>query len=190
MKVAVRILLSLTLFANPHTVSGKDLTLRAGELIVCTLSEPNFSSATAAVGEPLTCYLQQFREFGHSAFPRGSYLTGELADLRDPGRLVGKGWLDVRFDRLILPDTEVPVSTRVVFVRGFKVDNAGRIEGHGHATRDALAWSLPIFWPYQIVRLPARGPRPALRGEIPITLRLLDDVTLQCYRPGTQSPSR
>src|SRR6267154_3237710 len=87
MKIAVRILLSLTLFAKPLQLSGKELTLRAGELILCTLSEPHFSSATAQVGEPLICSLSQLREFGHSAFPRGSYLTGRLADFRDPGRL-------------------------------------------------------------------------------------------------------
>src|SRR3982751_736156 len=129
MKFAVRLLLSLTLFLNPHRLFATDLTLRAGELLVCLLDEPNFSAATSAPGEPLTCHLQQFREFGHSAFPRGSYLTGQLADSREPGRLVWKGWLSIRFDRIILPDAEVPISARVVFVRGYKVDGAGRPEG-------------------------------------------------------------
>jgi hypothetical protein len=169
---------------------ASDLTLRAGRLIYCTIEEPNFSAATAQVGEPTVCYLGQLREFGHAAFPRGSYLTGRLADYRDPGRLVGKGWLDLQFDRLILPDTEIPVSTRVVFVRGFKIDAGGRIDGRGHPTRDATLWALPIFWPVDLLRLPARGPRPALRGEVPVTLRLLDDVSLPCYRPGTTSPCR
>ena len=52
--------------------------------------------------------------------------------------------------------------------------------GKGHAGRDALLWSIPLFWPVQIVRLPARGPRPVLRGEVPLTLRLLDDIEIPC----------
>jgi len=67
MKVAVRLFLSLTLFLNPHRLFAKELTLRAGELLICTLQEPNFSSATAEVGEPTVCYLYQLREFGHAA---------------------------------------------------------------------------------------------------------------------------
>lgn len=48
--------------------------------------------------------------------------------------------------------------------------------GKGHAGSNAFFWSIPLFWPMQIVRLPARGPRPVLRGEVPLTLRLLDDI--------------
>jgi hypothetical protein len=184
----VPVLLALSRLASP--LQASDLTLRAAELLRCTLQEPNFCSAVVQVGEPTVCYLGQLREFGHAAFLRGSYLTGRLADYRDPGRITGKGWLDLQFDRLILPDTELPISTRVVFVRGFKTDAGGRIQGHRHPTRDATLWSIPILWPVDLLRLPARGPRPALRSEVPLTLRLLDDVTLPCYKPGTTSPCR
>ena len=124
----------ILLLALHLSAPAQELTLRAGELLACSFEEPNFSSATAEVGEPVVCYLSQFREFGHPAFPRDSYLAGKLSDYKDPGRLVGKGWLRLEFDRLILPDAEVPISTRVVSVRGFKMDSAGRIQGHGHAT--------------------------------------------------------
>ena len=190
MKTATHIVLAFALLTNPLTLSAKDLTLRAGELIPCSLYEPNLSSATAEIGEPIVCHIGQLREFGRAAFPRGSYFTGRFADYRDPGRITGKGWLILQFDRLILPDTEVSISTRVTFVRGFKVDAGGHILGRGHATRDAIAWTIPILWPVQLLRLPARGPRPALRGEVPITVRLLDDMTLPCYQPGTTSPCR
>jgi len=181
--------LALSIFSTSSAFS-RELTLRAGELLICTLQEPNFSSATAEVGEPTVCYVYQLREFGHAAFPRGSDLSGRLADFRDPGRLVGKGWLSLQFDRLILPDTDIPISARVVSVRGFRVDSGGRIEGHGHASRDAFTWSIPVLWPIKLLRLPARGPHPALQGEVPITLRLLDDVTMPCYAPGKNSPCR
>ena len=179
----VRTFLALAVLAGPLSLASQELTLHAGVLWTCTLEEPNFSSATALVGEPVVCYLQQFREFGRAAFPRGSYLTGHFADYKDPGRLAGKGWITLQFDRLILPDTEIPILTRVIAVRGLKVNAGGYIQGRGHATRDAVAWSIPILWPVEILRLPGRGPHPTLRGEVPLTLRLLDDVTLPYYAP-------
>jgi hypothetical protein len=178
------LLVGLAILLSHLPAPAQELVLRAGELLTCSLEEPSFSSATAAVGEPIVCYLRQFREFGHAAFPRGSYLTGRLADYKDPGRLVGKGWLRLEFDRLILPDTEIPIATRVVSVLRFQVDSASHIQGHGHATRDALAWSVPVLWPVDLMRLPGRGPRPALHGEVPLTVRLLDDVTLPLYVPA------
>lgn len=159
--------------------SAQEILVRAGELIHCTLEEPNFSSATADVGEPVVCYLSAFREFGRSVFPRGSYLIGHLSDYRNPGHFVGKGWLQLTFDRLVLyRDLDLPVSTKVVAVRNFNVNAQGRVRGHGHPKRDAFYWSIPMLWPVQVMKLPARGPRPVLRGEVPVVLRVLDDIAV------------
>jgi hypothetical protein len=35
---------------------------------------------------------------------------------------------------------------------------------------------IPPLWPWKVIMLPARGPRPALKGESVMTLRLMDDV--------------
>lgn len=48
--------------------------------------------------------------------------------------------------------------------------------GHGHPRRDAIEWLIPPLWPWKLVSLPARGPRPTLKGETEVTLRLMDDV--------------
>jgi len=82
MKTAIRTLLALAIIAGPAQAS--DLTLRAGELLRCTLEEPNFSSAVAQVGEPTVCYLGQLREFGHAAFPRGELSHGAPRRLSRP----------------------------------------------------------------------------------------------------------
>src|SRR6267154_2238535 len=37
---------------------------------------------------------------------------------------------------------------------------------------------LPPLWPWKVLSLPAKGPKPALKGEVAITLRLMEDVTL------------
>lgn len=162
-----------------HSPAQDQTVVRAGELVHCSLEEPNLSSATTEVGEPIVCYLHSFREFGRSVFPRGSFLTGRVSDYREPGRLAGKGWLALSFDRLILgPSAEVPIAAKIVAVRTFKVDGQGRVLGKGHARRDVLAWSLPIFWPFQLIKLPGRGPRPTLKGETTVVVRMLDDVVV------------
>lgn len=168
------------LLAVTSLAAQDSLSLRAGQLVTCTMQEPNFSSVTARPGEPVLCYLWPLREFGRSVFPRGSYLAGHLSDYRDPGRIAGKGWLKLDFDRLILPQAEIPIAGKLVWARSYRVDEEGRIVGKGHAGRDAIAWAIPLLWPIQIVRLPARGPRPVLKGEVPVTLRLMDDIEIPC----------
>lgn len=175
----------------PLSGAAQEIHLRAGTLVHCTLHEPDFSSRTALIGEPVVCYAGPLREFARSVLPRGSYLTGRLTDFREPGRLAGKGWLKLEFDRLVLsPNDEIPLLAKVVSVRGYRVDAEGRILGRGHPTRDAIGWSIPILWPVKLMTLPARGPRPCLRGEVPVTLRLLDDVPIPWGSPRPELSRR
>ncbi len=157
-------------------VHAQDLLVPAGTLLQCTLDEPNFSSATAAVGDPVLCHLRSQQEFGHPLFPRGSMLGGHLEAEKDPGHFVGKGYLKITFDRIILPNGDLPVPAKVIQARGFKVDKQGAIDGKGHATRDVVEWMIPPLWPWKVITLPARGPRPTLKGEEPMELRLMDDI--------------
>ena len=89
------VVLSLSLGA-----SARDVVLPAGTLLQCTLNEPNFSSATVDVGDPVLCHLRGITEFGQQAFPRGSYLVGHLEAAKDPGHFWGKGYLKLQFDRI------------------------------------------------------------------------------------------
>jgi hypothetical protein len=150
------------------------------------MNEPNFSSATADVGDPVICHLNGVQEFGRVAFPRGSYLQGHLEADREPGHFFGKGYLRLEFDRIGLPSTDVPVPSKVVALRGYRVDREGDIVGKGHAKRDAAEWLFPPLWPWKVVALPLRGPRPALKGESQLTLRLMDDIVIP--RSSTLQP--
>ena len=150
----------------------------AGTLLRCTLNEPNFSSATAVAGDPFVCHAVGMQQFGREVFPRGTYVAGHFESFKDPGHLFGKGWLKLEFDRIVLPNTEVPVPGKIIAVRGYRVDREGRIRGHGHATRDMVEWMLPPLWPWKVMTLPARGPRPELKGEVQVTMRLMEDVTV------------
>jgi hypothetical protein len=159
-------------------IRAQDLLVPAGTLLQCTLDEPNFSSATAAIGDPVLCHLRTMQEFGKPVFPRGSMLGGHLEADKEPGHFVGKGYLKLTFDRVILPGGDLPVPAKIIQARGYKVDKEGDIDGKGHAKRDVVEWMIPPLWPWKVVSLPFRGPRPTLKGEEPIELRLMDDIVV------------
>jgi hypothetical protein len=159
-------------------VRAQDVLVPAGTLLHCTIDEPNLSSATANVGDPVLCHLRSFQEFGHVVLPRGSYLGGHIESYRQPGHFFGKGNLKLTFDRIGLPSSDIPVPSKITAVSGQHVNRKGEIVGHGHAKRDAVEWLLPPLWPWKVIMLPARGPRPALKGEQQITLRLMEDVVV------------
>src|SRR5258705_1053746 len=87
--------LGLTLSA-----STRDVVLPAGTLFQCTMNEPNFSSSTVDVGDPVLCHLRGVTEFGQQAFPRGSYLVGHLEASKNPGHVSGNGDLKLQFHRI------------------------------------------------------------------------------------------
>src|SRR4029077_1353644 len=159
--------------------AGAQSIVPAGTLLQCTLNEPNFSSATANVGDPVVCYLKTVQQFGHIVLPRGSYLEGHLAAEKEPGHFWGKGYLRLEFDRIGLPNTDIPVPSKVIAASsGYKTDRQGDVVGKGHAKRDVVEWMLPPLWPLKMLLLPARGPRPTFKGEELLTLRLMDDVAV------------
>jgi hypothetical protein len=172
------VLLPLLAVSTVRAVESTDF-LPAGMLLNCVIDEPNFSSKTAAIGDPILCHLGTTTAFGRQAFPRGSYLTGHLDDAKAPGHFFGKGSLSIQFDRLVLPGEGVlPLAAKVVSVPKYKVARDGRIDGKGHAKRDAVEWAIPVLWPVKVLTLPARGPYPTLKGEVRITLRLMEDAVI------------
>jgi hypothetical protein len=157
----------------------------AGTILHCTMDEQNFSSKTAQIGDPVLCHLGPLNTFGHSVFPRGAMLSGHLAESKDPGHFVGKGWLQIEFDRIILPGAEVmPLAAKIIAAPHLKTDKEGKLHGRGHPTRDTVEWMIPVLWPIKILTLPARGPYPALKGETRLTMRLMEDVVVPLPGPN------
>src|SRR5215467_9239772 len=187
MKVKILLmLLAFALICLPGSAALKEVVLPAGTLLTCMLDEPNFSSATASVGDPFLCHPRIMQMFGKTVFPRGTYLVGHLEADKDPGHFVGKGYLKLSFDRIGLADTDLPLPAKVIAVKGYRVDKEGKIIGHGHATRDVVEWMLPPLWPWKVLTLPARGPRPTLKGEVAVTLRIMEDVIVPMGGPGNR----
>ena len=166
-----------SLLVSP-TSRAQDTVVPAGTLLRCTMSEPNFSSATAQVGDPVLCHLAAVQVFGHNIFPRGAYMGGHLEAEKEPGHFIGKGYLKIVFDRIALPNSEFPLDAKIVAAHGYPVNREGDIKGKGHAKRDVIEWLFPPLWPWKVIMLPARGPRPTLKGEEVLTLRLMEDVTV------------
>jgi hypothetical protein len=167
--------------------NAQDVLVPAGTLLRCTMNEPNFSSATSQVGDPVLCHLGSVQQFGRNAFPRGAYMTGHLEAEKDPGHFWGKGYLKIVFDRIGTPNADINVSTKIIGTRNYPVNKEGDIKGKGHPRRDVIEWMIPPLWPWKVIMLPARGPRPTLKGEQILTLRLMEDVTIPRPTPSYNS---
>lgn len=172
------VVISAILIVVPAALRGEEVIVPAGTILQCTLSEPNLSSKTAQPGDPVLCDAGPLYVFGVPVLPRGAYLEGHFTDFRNPGHFWGKGWMELDFDRILLPGAELPLNTRVTGAQRLPVDGQGRIHGTGHAERDAVEWAIPVLWPVKIVTLPMRGPRPTLKNEARLSLKLMQDLPI------------
>jgi hypothetical protein len=177
--VVLSLLLTPSLFAD-----ASHQLIPAGSLVSCSTGDGRISSKTTAVGDPVLCKVEHRR--GDFMLPYGAYLGGEFSEFKDPGHFVGKGWMQLEFDRLYVGETVIPINAKVVDVPGYKIDEHGRILGKGHATRDTVLWMIPVLWPIDLINLPRRGPRPTLKAETALTLRVMEDIQV----PTGQEPQR
>jgi hypothetical protein len=169
--------------------SFADQIIPAGSLVQCTVAEPKLSSKTTAIGDPILCQVSPVEMYGRSMFPTGSYLVGRFEDYKDPGHFIGKGWMELKFDRMVIqPDTVIPLAAKVVYVPKYPVDRDGRIHGNGHPIRDIVEWSIPVLWPIDLINLPRRGPRPVLKEETRLTLKIMDDLVVPTMQQQPRDP--
>ena len=168
---------SLTLLAVPAASYASEQLVPAGSLIQCTVEEAKISSKTMAIGDPVLCKVSHVEVHGRSVLPYNSYLVGHFEAYKDPGHLVGKGWMELKFDHMVIePDRELAIDARVVEVPNYNVDTQGRILGKGHPVRDTVEWLIPVLWPIDLINLPRRGPVPVLKAETRLKLKLMDDL--------------
>jgi len=120
------------LVAIPLSAHAARQIFPAGSLISCRITEAKLSSKTATVDDPILCQVGITSRNGPGRLPFDSYLEGRFEDFKDPGHFYGKGWMELKFDRMIVePRTIIPLSARVVDVPNAResVDTAGRIVG-------------------------------------------------------------
>jgi len=172
------------LLAPPLFADAGPQLIPAGSLVSCATGDAKINSKTTAVGDPVLCKVEHRR--GDFMLPYGSYLGGEFAEYKDPGHFVGKGWMELSFDRLYVGNRVFPLDAKVVDVPGYKIDAQGRVLGKGHPVRDTITWMIPVLWPIDLINLPRRGPRPTLKAETPLTLRIMEDIQV----PQVPEPQR
>ncbi len=174
--------LTLFLIAAPVASYASEQLVPAGSLIQCTVSEAKISSKATAVGDPVLCKISHVELHGRSVLPYDSYMVGHFEAYKDPGHFVGKGWMELKFDHMVIePDMELPVDARVIAVPKYNVDQDGKILGKGHPVKDTVEWLIPVLWPIDLINLPRRGPRPVLKAETRLTLKLMDDIGLPTH---------
>lgn len=183
----------LSFLALAASINGRaaEQLIPAGSLVQCTVSEPALSSKTTEVGDPVLCQVSHVELYSRSILPYGSYLVGRFEEYKDPGHFVGKGWMELKFDRIVIPhDQVIPVTAKVVQAPKYPVDKQGRIHGKGHPVRDAIEWSIPVLWPIDLLTLPRRGPRPVLKAETRLTLKIMDDFGVPLPQSVANMPYR
>ncbi len=107
MKLIAILVSSVVALFLAGALQAQEILVPAGTLLQCTLNEPNFSSATVSVGDPVVCHLRSLQEFDKPAFPRGTMLGGHWEGKKGPGHFWGKGYLQVTFDRVIFCFTAI-----------------------------------------------------------------------------------
>src|ERR1700721_3359909 len=124
---------TLMLVLSASLAAGAEQLIPAGSVMPCMVGEPNLSAKMMHVGDPVLCQVSHAELYGRSVFPFGSYLVGHFEDYKDPGHFVGKGWMELKFDRMVVGnDTIIPLSTRVVADSGKNpVEAAATISGTG-----------------------------------------------------------
>jgi len=173
---------SLLLLSLPAAAYADQL-IPAGSIVSCMVSDGKISSKTTAIGDPVLCTLNPVEKYGRSVLPYGAMMEGRFEDYKDPGHFVGKGWMQLVFDRMIIGNRVIPVSAKVVQVPKYRVDQQGRILGNGHPVRDTIEWLIPVLWPIDLINLPRRGPRPVLAPETRLSLELMDDLGIPDEQP-------
>jgi hypothetical protein len=175
---------SLLVLSLPLVGYAADQLIPAGSIVTCSVSEGRISSKTTAIGDPVLCTLNPVEKYGRSVLPYGAYMEGRFEDYKDPGHFVGKGWMQLTFDRMIIGNRVIPVSAKVVQVPKYRVDQDGKILGNGHPVRDTVEWMIPVLWPIDLINLPRRGPRPVLKPETQLTLEVMNDLGIPDLEPA------
>jgi hypothetical protein len=180
--------IALATICAPAASYAADQLIPAGSIVQCSVAESKISSKTTAVGDPILCTLNPVEKYGRGQFPYGALLEGRFEDYKDPGHFVGKGWMQLTFDRMIVGNRVYPMSAKVVQAPKYKVDKDGRILGNGHPVRDTIEWLIPVLWPIDLINLPRRGPRPVLKPETVLTLELMQDMGIPDVNRDEQYP--
>jgi hypothetical protein len=109
---------------------------------------------------------------------RGSKVLGTIVESKQAGHFHGKARLRITLGSILNSDfCEYPIDAKIVDAGRQKVAD-DVVWGRGHAHRDLIALLFPPTTIYQLVRTPSRGPKLVLDNETPLSIKLLEPVSL------------
>lgn len=176
----------------------EQLVLPAGVTIMVA-PEHAIAAGEIPEGEPLLFTVtEDVRLFPGTPvlIPRSSKITAVMGDSRKAGRFVGRASMEISFRELLTPSwSAYPVNARVVALKKYQV-RENRIIGRGHAKRDTAFMLFPPFTLFQLMAVPARGPRLALKEEQLLMIKLMQPLVFErdavvprvANRPETPAP--
>lgn len=128
--------------------------------------------------------------------PRSSKLFAKVGQSSNSGRLWGRAQYRVIFDTILTPnECEYTIDAKLIEAGKYDVRKE-TVVGKGHARRDFFALLFPPTTIYQLIRIPARGPKLVLDEETTLAVRLLQPVHLhetmasQSRTPETLQPAQ
>ncbi|HYR89655.1 MAG TPA: hypothetical protein VE422_36615 [Terriglobia bacterium] len=109
---------------------------------------------------------------------RGSKILGNIVESKKAGRFHGKARARIALTSILTSDfCEYPIDARIVEAGRNKVEE-DVVFGRGHAHRDLIALLFPPTTVYQLLRIPGRGPKLVVDSETPLTIKLMQPVSL------------
>jgi hypothetical protein len=167
--------LSSTGLAGPSDTSCS-ITIPAGTIIRVYPDERIVGGTTA--GPLLFTVAADVRFFLNRPpiLPRGSKILGKIEQSNQAGRLWGRAKAQPVFTSILTPDfCEYAIDATLIEAKKYRV-REGVIVGQGHPRRDTFALLFPPTTLYQLIRLPARGPKLTVSEEDQLVIKLLQPV--------------
>src|SRR5213593_4567480 len=110
---------------------------------------------------------------------RGSKVLGTIVESKQAGRSHGKARLRITLGSIMNSDLcEYPIDAKIVEADRREVKDEV-VWGRGHGHRDLIALLFPPTTIYQLIRTPGRGPKLVVDNETPLSIKLLEPVSLR-----------
>ncbi len=110
---------------------------------------------------------------------RGSKVLGTIVESKQAGRFHGKARLRITLGSILNSDLcEYPIDAKIIEAGRHKVEDEV-VWGRGHGHRDLIALLFPPTTIYQLIRTPGRGPKLVVDNETPLSIKLLEPVSLR-----------
>jgi len=117
--------------------------------------------------------------------PRFSKVFAKTVVSQDAGHFWGRARYQLALETILTPnECEYALEAKIIEAGKHRIAK-GMIIGEGHARRDFILTLFPPTTLYQLIRLPARGPKLVFDAESTLAIRLLQPIRLEAQASTT-----